>query len=118
MRPRRCRDAAALWHELERVRGVAGRDAVWAHPDLLPGPADLDDPSTFVSGSSISDDELAAIASGEFPTQAAPDDGEQAGPDDVSDADAATAGEAVDEDASDADEPGDADESGKPDTAG
>ena len=118
MRPRRLRDAAALWHELERVRGVAGRDAVWAHPDLLPGPADLDDPSTFVSGSSISDDELAAIASGEFPTQAAPEDGEQAGPDDVSDAEAATGGDAVDEDASDADEPGDTDESGKPDTAG
>ena len=118
MRPRRLRDAAALWHELERVRGVAGRDAVWAHPDLLPGPADLDDPSTFVSGSSISDDELAAIASGEFPTQAAPEDSEQAGPDDVSDDDGATASGTADEDASDATEPGDTDESGKPDTAG
>ena len=118
MRPRRLRDAAALWHELERVRGVAGRDAVWAHPDLLPGPADLDDPSTFVSGSSISDDELAAIASGEFPTQAAPEDSEQAGPDDVSDGDGATASGTADEDASDATEPGDTDESGKPDTAG
>ena len=118
MRPRRLRDAAALWHELERVRGVAGRDAVWAHPDLLPGPADLDDPSTFVSGSSISDDELAAIASGEFPTQAAPEGSEQAGPDDVSDGDGATASGTADEDASDATEPGDTDESGKPDTAG
>ena len=118
MRPRRLRDAAALWHELERVRGVAGRDAVWAHPDLLPGPADLDDPSTFVSGSSISDDELAAIASGEFPTQAAPADSEQAGPEDVSDDDGATASGTADEDASDATEPGDTDESGKPDTAG
>ena len=118
MRPRRLRDAAALWHELERVRGVAGRDAVWAHPDLLPGPADLDDPSTFVSGSSISDDELAAIASGEFPTQAAPEDSEQAGPDDVSDGDGAAASGTADEDASDATEPGDTDESGKPDTAG
>ena len=37
MRPRRLREAAALWAELERVRGVAGRDAVWAHPDLLSG---------------------------------------------------------------------------------
>ncbi len=118
MRPRRLRDAAALWHELERVRGVAGRDAVWAHPDLLPGPADLDDPSTFVSGSSISDDELAAIASGEFPTQSAPEDSEQAGPEDVSDDDGATASGTADEDASDATEPGDTDESGKPDTAG
>ena len=67
MRPRRLREAAALWAELERVRGVAGRDAVWEHPDLLPGPADLDDPTSFVSGSSISDAELEALASGEIP---------------------------------------------------
>jgi putative hydrolase len=67
MRPRRMREAAALWAELERVRGVAGRDAVWEHPDLLPGPADLDDPTAFVSGSSISDAELEALASGEIP---------------------------------------------------
>ena len=67
MRPRRMREAAALWSELERVRGVAGRDAVWEHPDLLPGPADLDDPSAFVSGSSISDAELEALASGVVP---------------------------------------------------
>ena len=67
MRPRRLREAAALWSELERVRGVAGRDAVWEHPDLLPGPADLDDPTSFVSGSSISDAELEALASGVVP---------------------------------------------------
>ena len=67
MRPRRLRDAAALWSELERVRGVAGRDAVWQHPDLLPGPVDLDDPTSFVSGSSISDAELEALASGAVP---------------------------------------------------
>jgi hypothetical protein len=77
MRPRRLRDAAALWAELERVRGVAGRDAVWEHPDLLPGPADLDDPTAFVSGSSISDAELEALASGAFPE--AIGDGEAAG---------------------------------------
>jgi len=71
MRPRRLREAAALWSELERVRGVAGRDAVWEHPDLLPGPADLDDPTTFVSGSSITDAELEALTSGQPPTAAA-----------------------------------------------
>ncbi len=74
MRPRRLRDAAALWSELERARGVAGRDAVWEHPDLLPGPQDLDDPTSFVSGSSISDDDLAALTSGQFPTPAPPAD--------------------------------------------
>jgi len=75
MRPRRLREAAALWSELERVRGVEGRDAVWAHPDLLPGPADLDDPTLFVSGSAISDDELAALASGEVPAVTADESG-------------------------------------------
>ena len=29
-------------------RGVAGRDALWAHPDLLPTADDLDDPAAFV----------------------------------------------------------------------
>lgn len=67
LRPRRLREAAALWSELERVRGVEGRDAVWEHPDLLPGPADLDDPTAFVAGSQISDADLAALASGEPP---------------------------------------------------
>jgi putative hydrolase len=96
MRPRRMREAAALWAELERVRGVAGRDAVWEHPDLLPGPADLDDPTAFVSGSSISDAELEALASGEIPgaieggvdAEAAPATGEAAEPVDDRAADA------------------------------
>lgn len=69
MRPRRLREAAALWSELERVRGVEGRDAVWQHPDLLPGPADLDDPTSFVSGSGISDADLEALTSGQLPAR-------------------------------------------------
>ncbi|MGB8651083.1 MAG: zinc-dependent metalloprotease [Mycobacteriales bacterium] len=47
LRPRRLREAAALWEALTATRGIEGRDALWAHPDLLPGPADLDDPSAF-----------------------------------------------------------------------
>ncbi|WP_369811035.1 zinc-dependent metalloprotease [Quadrisphaera sp. DSM 44207] len=47
LRPRRLRDAARLWAVLEQGRGAAGRDAVWAHPDLLPTAADLDDPEGF-----------------------------------------------------------------------
>ncbi len=49
LRPRRCRDAAALWEALAESRGADGRDAVWSHPDLLPSAADLDDPTAFVS---------------------------------------------------------------------
>jgi putative hydrolase len=48
MRPRRLRDAAATWALLGDRRGVDGRDAIWAHPDLLPTGDDLDDPFAFV----------------------------------------------------------------------
>ncbi|MDD7965190.1 zinc-dependent metalloprotease [Actinomycetospora lemnae] len=48
LRPRRLRDAAALWRRLTDERGIEGRDAVWAHPDLMPTADDLDDPSAFV----------------------------------------------------------------------
>ena len=47
LRPRRLRDAAALWGSLRSRKGAAARDAVWAHPDLLPSSADLDDPLGF-----------------------------------------------------------------------
>jgi putative hydrolase len=49
LRPRRLREAAALWTELAAPRGVDGRDAVWAHPDLLPTAEDLNDPAGFVA---------------------------------------------------------------------
>ncbi|NDK31384.1 zinc-dependent metalloprotease [Nesterenkonia haasae] len=49
LRPRRLRDAAALWAHLREQDGVAGRDEVWSHPDLQPDEADLDDPSGFHS---------------------------------------------------------------------
>jgi len=47
LRPRRLRDAATLWGSLRDRHGADGRDAVWAHPDLLPTAADLDDPLGF-----------------------------------------------------------------------
>ena len=50
LRPRRLREAAAIWRGLTGSRGVAGRDAVWAHPDLLPDTDDFDDPDSFISG--------------------------------------------------------------------
>jgi putative hydrolase len=48
LRPRRVRDAANLWAALRVSRGYEARDAVWAHPDLVPTPADLDDPLGYV----------------------------------------------------------------------
>jgi putative hydrolase len=48
LRPRRLRDAANLWAAFRDAKGAAARDAVWAHPDLMPGAADLDDPLGYV----------------------------------------------------------------------
>ena len=47
LRPRRLRDASTLWGSLRSRQGKEARDAVWAHPDLLPTAADLDDPLGF-----------------------------------------------------------------------
>jgi hypothetical protein len=49
LRPRRLREATTLWQSLtDGARGIEGRDALWAHPDLLPTADDLDDPAVFV----------------------------------------------------------------------
>jgi putative hydrolase len=50
LRPRRLREASAIWEGLTQERGVSGRDAIWAHPDLLPTADDFDDPDGFVKG--------------------------------------------------------------------
>ncbi|NMH97113.1 zinc-dependent metalloprotease [Pseudonocardia acidicola] len=55
LRPRKLRAAAELWRLLGEERGIPGRDAIWAHPDLIPSADDLDDPATFVSHSDSTD---------------------------------------------------------------
>ncbi|MFY0407801.1 zinc-dependent metalloprotease [Solicola sp. PLA-1-18] len=50
LRPRRLRDAATLWAALRDRQGAEARDAVWAHPDLMPSASDLDDPLGFAQG--------------------------------------------------------------------
>jgi putative hydrolase len=50
LRPRRLREAGTIWQGLTDERGVSGRDAIWAHPDLLPTADDFDDPDAFVRG--------------------------------------------------------------------
>lgn len=47
LRPRRSRDAAALWALIATQSGAAARDGVWDHPDLLPDATDLDDPAGY-----------------------------------------------------------------------
>ena len=49
LRPRRTREAANLWAATRAARGIEGRDAIWAHPDLVPDASALDDPLGFAS---------------------------------------------------------------------
>jgi putative hydrolase len=79
LRPRKLREAALIWRRLTDVRGTAGRDAVWAHPDLLPTDEDFDDPDGFVRGRPELDmsalDETAGAAEGDGPAGEEPPDG-------------------------------------------
>jgi putative hydrolase len=69
LRPRMLREAAALWEGLDQARGTAGRDALWAHPDLLPTADDLKDPDAFLRGSDPTnlDLEISDLEDGENP---------------------------------------------------
>lgn len=49
LRPRRLREASALWSKITDTVGPTGRDALWEHPDRLPTTEDLDDPETYVA---------------------------------------------------------------------
>ncbi len=84
LRPRRLRAASDLWRLLAEQRGVAGRDALWAHPDLVPTAEDLDDPAAFVAGSDASDpiaelEKLANERAPEDPDEQSDDDGKAEG---------------------------------------
>jgi putative hydrolase len=50
LRPRRLREAGALWTTVTEHRGIPGRDALWDHPDLLPTDEDFADPEAFARG--------------------------------------------------------------------
>jgi len=49
LRPRRLREAAAMWQAVSDAVGADGRDALWAHPDLIPDDGDIDDPAALVA---------------------------------------------------------------------
>jgi putative hydrolase len=63
LRPRRLRDAARLWQVLAEQRGLEGRDATWAHPDLLPDATDLDDPDGFARRAQSGPDDFPELES-------------------------------------------------------
>ena len=75
LRPRRLRDAANLFAALEASGGAEARDSAWAHPDVAPAAADLDDPLGYVErqkaaaeGSDTFDAELDALLRGDTGT--------------------------------------------------
>ncbi|CAM3535473.1 zinc-dependent metalloprotease [Stackebrandtia soli] len=45
--PKKLREATVFWEQMTRDRGVDGRDALWAHPDLMPTQEDVASPGTF-----------------------------------------------------------------------
>ena len=49
LRPRRLREAAAMWQQLTDAVGAERRDALWSHPDLIPTSEDIDDPTQLIA---------------------------------------------------------------------
>jgi putative hydrolase len=60
LRPRRLREAAAMWKKVTDAAGSDARDALWSHPDLVPTSDDVDDPTTLIAritaGEAVPDD--------------------------------------------------------------
>jgi putative hydrolase len=54
--PAKVRAATRLWQSLTEARGIEGREAVWAHPDLMPSAGDLEHPEGFATVSEALED--------------------------------------------------------------
>ncbi|MFM6971299.1 MAG: zinc-dependent metalloprotease [Rhodoluna sp.] len=48
LRPRRLREAAAMWKQIGEQLGIEKRDSLWNHPDVLPTGDDIDDPKALI----------------------------------------------------------------------
>ncbi|MBK0421010.1 zinc-dependent metalloprotease [Leucobacter sp. CSA2] len=86
LRPRRLREAAALWRLVADRSDVATRDGLWAHPDLLPSSEELDHPARLLERLGLAgaapesevddfDAALAQLLDGELPPHAGGEDG-------------------------------------------
>lgn len=60
LRPRQLRESSMMWNRLTDELGIAKRDAIWSHPDLLPTASDIQDPSALIASilSKGNDDEM------------------------------------------------------------
>ncbi|WP_300267172.1 zinc-dependent metalloprotease [Microbacterium sp.] len=92
LRPRRMREASAMWQKVTDAVGIAARDSLWDYPDLQPTAEDIDNPTALI-------ERLQARARGEAP---ATDEFDEALAR-LLDGDDFTAADASDDGASDAD---------------
>lgn len=60
LRPRRLREASAMWRAVTDAVGISARDALWDYPDIMPLASDIDDPSALIA-------RLEALQRGETP---------------------------------------------------
>ena len=49
LRPRKLREASAMWNQITDKVGIQKRDAIWSHPDLLPTDSDIQDPTALIA---------------------------------------------------------------------
>lgn len=49
LRPRRLREAAAMWQAVTDAVGSDRRDELWSHPDLVPSSDDIDNPAALIA---------------------------------------------------------------------
>ncbi|MEY4654983.1 MAG: hypothetical protein RL523_382 [Actinomycetota bacterium] len=49
LRPKRMREASALWQAIGQAVGNEKRDSLWDHPDFLPTATDIDNPEKYVA---------------------------------------------------------------------
>lgn len=111
LRPRRMREAAAMWRAVTDAVGPAARDALWDYPDLMPSADDIDDPAGLVA-------RLEARARGEEPVRDEMDDALArllAGEDPAGGKDAGEGGSAAADPSDGSSGGGDDDETGSPD---
>jgi putative hydrolase len=87
LRPRRLREAAAMWQAVTDAVGPELRDSLWSHPDLMPNGGDVDDPGRLIAA-------LEAQARGDAPVTDEMDDaleellrGEETRPDETPEGD-------------------------------
>lgn len=57
LRPRRLREAAAMWQRITDAVGAEARDALWQHPDVVPTAEDVSDPTALIARLSAGDQE-------------------------------------------------------------